>query len=66
MHLAAEHASRDRAADQGGGDVVEKARQDEYEYQKYDAALPVIRKQRRHFVGHAALLEVARQQRKAH
>ena len=34
--------------------------------QQHEAALPVVGQEARHLVGHPALLEMARQQRKAH
>ena len=65
MHLAPEHLARHGAADQRGGDVVEKARQHENHHQQHEPALPVVRQERRQHVRDVALLEMARQQRKA-
>ncbi len=66
MDLAAEHMARNRAADDRRGDVVQKARQDEYDDQKQHAAGPVVRQQPRHPVGQGAFLEVTGEQRKSH
>ena len=66
MNLAVEHVSRNGAADQGGGDIVEEARQHEHQDEQDNAALPVVRQQRRHLIRNPALLEMPGQQRKAH
>src|SRR3954466_3442709 len=58
--------SRHRAADQGRGYVVQKARQHKDEDEEDDATAPIVRKQRRHFVRDPAFLEVPRQNRKSH
>jgi hypothetical protein len=65
VHLL-EDVARNGSADQGGRDVVEEARQHEDDDQENEPAGPVVRQERRHFVGDAAFLEVARQHRKAH
>ena len=66
VDLAAENVPRHGAADQRRGDVVEEARQHEHDDEQHEAALPVVGQEGRHLVGHAALLEMPRQQRKAH
>ena len=66
MDFALKYVPGHRAADQCRRDIVEEARQHEHQHQQHKAALPVVRKQRRHLVGHAALLEMPRQQRKPH
>ena len=58
--------ARHGAADQRRCDIVEEARQHEHDGQQRDAALPVVGKIGRHSVGHAAQLEMAREQRKPH
>ena len=62
----AENMARHGAADQRGGDVVEEARQHEYDDEQHESALPVVGQEGRHLVGDAALLEMPRQQRKTH
>ena len=64
--LSSEHVPRHRAADQRGGDIVEEARQHEHDREQHEPALPSVRQERRHFVGDAAVLEMARQDREAH
>ena len=66
MDFAPEDVARHRAADQGGRDVVEEARQHEHDGEQRKPALPAVRQERRHLVGDAALLEMPRQERKAH
>ncbi len=66
VNLALEHVPRNGAADQGGGDIVEEARQHEHQDEQHDAALPVVRQQRRHLIRNAAFLEMPGQQRKPH
>ena len=66
MNLALEHVPRNGAADQGGCDVVEEARQHEHQDQQHHAALPVVRQQCRHRIRNPALLEMPGQQRKPH
>ena len=66
VNLALEYVPRNGAADQRGGDVVEEARQHEHQDEQHDAALPVVRQQRRHLVRNPAFLEMPRQQRKPH
>ena len=66
VNLALEHVPRNGAADQGGGDIVEEARQHEHQDEQHDAALPVVRQQRRHLIRNPALLEMPGQQRKPH
>ena len=66
MDFAAEHVARHGPADQGGRDVVEEARQDEDDDQQREPALPVVGQIGRHLVRNPAVLEVPRQQRKAH
>jgi hypothetical protein len=66
MDFAPEHMPRHGAADQGRGNVVEKARKNGDDNQQHEGAFPVGRQDGRHPVGHAAHLEMAREQRKAH
>ena len=66
MDFAAENMTGHGAADQRRRDVVEEARQHEHDHQQRNAALPVVGKIGGHRVGHAAHLEVAREQREAH
>ena len=66
MDFALEQLQRHRPADQGRRDVVEEARDEPDDGQQEEGALPVVGQQRRHHIGNAALLEVAREQRKAH
>ena len=66
MNLALEHVPRNGAADQGRGDIVEEAREHEHQDEQHDAALPVVRQQRRHLIRNPALLEMPGQQRKPH
>jgi hypothetical protein len=66
MHFALEDVARHRAADQRGRDIVEEARQHEYDGEQRQPALPAVRQERWHFVRHAAVFEVPRQDREAH
>ncbi len=62
MHLVAEDDAGDGAADQRGGDVVEKAGEHEDHRQQHEAAFPVVRQVARKRLRHVAFLEMARQQ----
>jgi len=66
VNLALEHVPRNGAADQGGGDIVEEARQHEHQDEQDNAALPIVRQQRRHLIRNPAFLEMPGQQRKPH
>ena len=66
MHFALEDVARHRAADQGGRDIVEEAREYEHDREQREAALPSVGQERRHLVRDAALLEMARQDRETH
>ena len=66
VDFALEHVARHRAADQRGRDVVEEARQHEHDGEQREPALPAVGQERRHLVGNAAVLEMPRQDRKAH
>jgi hypothetical protein len=66
VNLALEDVPRNGAADQCGGDIVEKAREHEHQHQQHDAALPVVRQQCRHRIRNPALLEMPGQQRESH
>ena len=66
MDFALEDMPSHRAADQGRCDVVEKARQHEHDGEQHKPAGPTVRQERWHLVRDAAVLEVPRQDRKAH
>lgn len=66
MDVALEHVARDRAADQGGSDVVEETREHKNDGEQRNAASPAIRKKRRHLIGYVTLLEVAGKDGEAH
>ena len=66
MDFALEDVPRHRAADQCGGDVVEEARQHKHDGEQGEAARPTVWEEGGHRVGNAAVLEMPRQDRKAH
>ena len=66
MHLGLEQLVRHGAADQRGGDVVEEAGENEDHHQHHEAALPVVGQILGQDDRNMALLEVAREQGKAH
>jgi hypothetical protein len=66
MYLALEHVPRHRAADQGSGDIIQEARQHEYNREQSQAATPAVWQICRHCVGDSTLLEVTRQDGEAH
>ena len=66
MHLALEDMASNRAADQGRCDVVQKARQHEDDHEQQEPAGPTVRQEPWHLVWDAAVLEVPRQDCKAH
>ena len=66
MHLAAEKLMRHGTADQRRGDVVEEAGEDEDHHQHHETAFPVVRQVLGQDDRHVALLEMAREQAKAH
>ena len=66
MHLAAKNDVRHGAADQRGGDVVEKRRQHEHDDQQRETAFPLARQVSGQFTGNLRLFEVFGQKCKTH
>ncbi len=66
MNFTLEHVPRHRTADQGGCDVVEEARQHEHNGKQRQSAAPAVRQDSWHLVRDTAVLEMPRQDCKAH
>ena len=66
MNLALEELMRHCAADQRGGDVVEKAREHEHHDEQDETAFPVVREVLGQDDRHMTLFKMPREQRKAH
>ncbi|TPW03847.1 MAG: hypothetical protein FD124_2858 [Alphaproteobacteria bacterium] len=62
MHLAPEDVTRERGPEEGCGDVVENAREDEHEREKDEPRRPVVRQHVGRCVHDAALLEMPGEQ----
>ena len=62
VNFFAVHGRCDRAADHGGGDVVEERGQHEHHEQQHEAALPVIRQEARQHVWRMAVVKMRGEQ----
>src|SRR3954453_261973 len=66
MYLSLEHVPGHRAADQGTSNIIEEARQHEYNCEQNQAATPAVWQECWHVVRDSPLLEMTRQDRETH
>src|SRR3954469_897220 len=66
MYLPLEHVPGNRAADQGTCNIIEEARQHEYNCEQSQTATPAVWQECWHVVRDSTLLEMTRQDRETH